>query len=158
MSGEVISCVEEEVGPCFGILWRWWGGWRPIFWALRGPGGMHPWLGLGLAFLGIWRFAREPRRFLPLAATFRGQRVTDVETGLGSYGMGGPGFLGLRFDRAWIVYRLWAADGWLTLDSALLEEGYPSDERPPERTFISVASLVGAAFEEAIVTDEELVL
>ncbi len=51
-----------------------------------------------------------------------GRRVIDWSESLGSYGMGGPGFFGLRlaaqgeYPEEWLALRLWGADNWLLLD------------------------------------------
>jgi hypothetical protein len=50
------------------------------------------------------------------------RQVIEWSPGLGSYGMGGPGFFGLKmaatgqYPEEWLVLRLWAADNWLLLD------------------------------------------
>jgi len=79
---------------------------------------------------------------------------------LGSYGMGGPGFVGLRLrpqsgNSLWIVFTLWGAAGWLTLDDALLEDGYFPDERSdPSRSFLPLATLVGAQLHTFAITPD----
>ena len=51
-----------------------------------------------------------------------GREVIRWLSSLGSYGMGGPGFFGLRLAAAgdyleeWLALRLWGADNWLLLD------------------------------------------
>ena len=51
-----------------------------------------------------------------------GRQVADWSANLGNYGMGGPGFFGLRlaateeYPEEWLVLRLWGADNWLLLD------------------------------------------
>ncbi len=63
--------------------------------------------------------------------------------------MGGPGFLGLRFDQGWIVYSLWAAAGWLTLNKKLIEESLFPSERPQHDPLhiASINTLNGAVLE-----------
>ncbi|MEO5952481.1 MAG: hypothetical protein ABIQ44_08470 [Chloroflexia bacterium] len=56
-----------------------------------------------------------------------GRWVREWSPTLGSYGMGGPGFFGLRlaenadFPEEWLVLRLWGACNWLTLDGQWVE-------------------------------------
>lgn len=51
-----------------------------------------------------------------------GRRIVEWMANLGSYGMGGPGFFGLRlnatdeYPEEWLALRLWGADNWLLLD------------------------------------------
>jgi len=48
--------------------------------------------------------------------------ILEWSSHLGSYGMGGPGFVGFRLDgnesrsTEWLVLTLWGADSWLLLD------------------------------------------
>lgn len=51
-----------------------------------------------------------------------GRRVIEWSSSLGSYGMGGPGFFGMRlaatpsYSEEWLVLVLWGAAHWLILD------------------------------------------
>ena len=48
---------------------------------------------------------------------------------LGTYGMGGPGFVGFNFvtrRHEWLVIAIWGADAWLTLDGRLLGDEHPA--------------------------------
>lgn len=51
-----------------------------------------------------------------------GRKVLQASCHLGSYGMGGPGFLGLKLEKnsehpdEWLVLCLWAADEWVSYD------------------------------------------
>jgi hypothetical protein len=55
-----------------------------------------------------------------------GRKVLDWSAHLGSYGMGGPGFFGLRlkktnlFPEEWMALTLWDADQWMLLDGCWL--------------------------------------
>ncbi|MEW6279720.1 MAG: hypothetical protein AB1758_13920 [Candidatus Eremiobacterota bacterium] len=50
-----------------------------------------------------------------------GRRVLQVTFCAGSYGMGGPGFLGLRLDSGeWLVCTLWGAEDWITVNGQWL--------------------------------------
>lgn len=57
-------------------------------------------------------------------ATFEnvvGRQVIDWSTHCGTYGMGGPGFFGLKFDNEeWLILKLWGADGWLHINDRVL--------------------------------------
>ncbi|MCY1055810.1 hypothetical protein [Nannocystis sp. SCPEA4] len=106
----------------------------------------------------------RPRRlfrdggFDPLGGT-----VLEVSTSLGTYGMGGTGFLGLQVaggqpaEPRWIVVTLWAAASWATLDGDLVREEYP--EPVPDRETRSLeACVTGATVIAATCTDDLLVL
>ena len=115
----------------------------------RGPAGPGLFSCIFLNMIGIWRFARVPRTLKGNEFGFVGQRVATSSVALGSYGMGGPGFFGLRFESGWVVYRLWAADGWLTLNGKLIAESLLPNERPqddPSR-IASINTLNGAVLE-----------
>lgn len=45
--------------------------------------------------------------------------------------MGGPGFLGFRFDDEWLIVAVWGAGEWFRLDGRLLFDAYwESHDRP----------------------------
>jgi hypothetical protein len=146
MDHAIINCHEEEFAPFFAYAWRRPSGWRPVFFYGRGPAGIGLISGLFLTAIGIWRFARNPAQLHGQRSDYIGQRVLAVVTCLGSYGMGGPGFFGVRFRKGWIVYRLWGADGWLTLNGKLIEESLFPDEREPigKHNLISASQLKGS--------------
>ena len=158
MDHAIINCYEEEFAPFFAYTWRRAASWQPVLFYGRGPAGIGPLSGLILTAGGLWRFAREPQRLIDHQTKFIGQHVREISTCLGSYGMGGPGFLGLRFSNAWIVYRLWGADGWLTLNNELLEEALFPDERKPYDNLTSVSELKGAALRAIECCDEQYAL
>ncbi len=55
----------------------------------------------------------------------KGSKIIDISTCLGTYGMGGPGFFGLKlegvFGIRWLVYCIWAAGQHILLDGKVLE-------------------------------------
>ena len=117
-----------------------------------------------LTLIGLWRFARRPLRLVDAdASLFRGATVTSTSEYMGSYGMGGPGFVGLRLRlssgrRAWVVFTVWAAAGWLTINDDLLSEGYFPDEQlelSSSRRLRSLSELVDATLAD-IHLDREL--
>ena len=117
----------------------------------RGPGGVPFFIAPFLSLLGLWRFSRSPRGLADYdLSALSGAVVTRTSAYLGSYGMGGPGFVGIRVrcssgSRIWVVFTIWAAAGWLTLDGALLEDEYfPDERRDSSKTFFPLSSLVGA--------------
>lgn len=101
----------------------------------RGPGGVPFFIVPILTLVGLWRFARRPVRLADADLTrFRGATVLSTSHLLGSYGMGGPGFLGLRLQlprggTTWVVFTIWAAAEWLTINDDLLADGYFPDEQ-----------------------------
>jgi hypothetical protein len=58
-----------------------------------------------------------------------GRNVLEACSCLGSYGMGGPGFLGFHLEKSehspdeWLVLCLWGADEWVRLDGKKYENG-----------------------------------
>ncbi|MCA9658229.1 MAG: hypothetical protein KC486_07790 [Myxococcales bacterium] len=52
------------------------------------------------------------------------QRVDEVNDCFGTYGMGTPGFFGLRLGEAWLVVALWGASDWMRLDGRLVSDAF----------------------------------
>jgi hypothetical protein len=153
MLDTITSCVEEEYSLFLSYLWRNRTGWRPLFMYFRGPAGVPFFLAPILTFMGLWRFARQPLRLADVAPEiFQNATVISTSYHLGSYGMGGPGFVGLRLRLSrlrsiWVVFTIWGAAGWLTINHDLLEEGYFPDERRELtgiRKFRPLSDLVGS--------------
>jgi len=68
------------------------------------------------------------------ASLFHGATVTHTSNHLGSYEMGTPGFVGLRLklssdSSVWVVFTIWLAAGWLTINDDLLLDGYFPNEQ-----------------------------
>ena len=57
--------------------------------------------------------------------TFRGSKILEVCTYCGTYGMGGPGFFGLKlqgdYGTRWLTYCIWTAGHHILYDNRLLE-------------------------------------
>ena len=164
MADTITSCVEEEYSLFPSVLWRRRDGWRPLFMYFRGSAGVPFFIAPLLTLIGMWRFARRPPRLADAEPSlFHGASVTRTSEYLGSYGMGGPGFVGLRLRpqsgrHAWIVFTVWAAAGWLTINNDLLSEGYFPDEKrelSSSRRFRRLTDLVGMTLAD-IHLDREL--
>src|SRR5215471_1307543 len=56
-----------------------------------------------------------------------GQRITAVSTCVGTYGMGGSGFFGLRLDDSWLVIAIWGAGGWMSAGGRAIEDACYED-------------------------------
>lgn len=149
MDHAIIACHEEEFAPFFMYSWRRAAGWHAVWLYGRGPGGLGPISSILLTMIGVWRFARVPHTLKGNESLFIGQCVRSICPYLGSYGMGGPGFLGLRFATGKIVYSLWAADGWLTLDRKLIQDSLFPNERMQydPAHLVSINTLNGAMLE-----------
>jgi hypothetical protein len=53
-----------------------------------------------------------------------GRTVREISLRCGSYGQGGPGFVGLRLAKeAWLILTLWGGANWVTLDGRPIEAG-----------------------------------
>ncbi len=49
----------------------------------------------------------------------------------GTYGMGGPGFLGFQFGSNWLIIAIWGASDWLRLEGRLVTDFFwEMNERP----------------------------
>lgn len=51
-----------------------------------------------------------------------GRHVDQVSLYVGTYGMGGPGFFGLRLGPDWLVVSLWGASEWILVDDRLVAD------------------------------------
>lgn len=147
MQHAIIRCEEEEFALFFAWPGRRRAGWRVIWFYGRGPSGIGVVVGTLLTAAGIWRFARPPATLAAHSCEFLGRRVRAIDLCLGSYGMGGPAFFGLRFDDGWIVYRLWNAASWLTLNGKLISESlalFPEERQAiGEQNLVSARELIG---------------
>jgi hypothetical protein len=52
--------------------------------------------------------------------TIIGCTIDEVSTCVGTYGMGGPGFFGLRLGSDWLVISIWGAAEWILVDDRLI--------------------------------------
>ena len=123
------ACDEEEYSLAPSWFWRHSAGWRPLLIYFRGPASVPFFIAPFHSLLGIWRFARRPPRLTESQAVV-GATVTRVCEYLGSYGMGGPGFVGLRLSSpaVWLVITVWGAADWITVDGIPCREGKFADE------------------------------
>jgi hypothetical protein len=53
-----------------------------------------------------------------------GRTVDEVCTCVGTYGMGGPGFFGLRLGDEWLVVAIWGAASWIEADGRIVEDDF----------------------------------
>ena len=53
-----------------------------------------------------------------------GRCVDEVCPNVGTYGMGGPGFFGLRFGSEWLVIAIWGASDWLSAHGRSVGDPY----------------------------------
>jgi len=51
-----------------------------------------------------------------------GRTVDEICTHVGTYGMGGPGFFGLRLGGEWLVIAIWGADSWVQVDGRIVQD------------------------------------
>ncbi|MEP2716203.1 hypothetical protein [Pseudophaeobacter sp.] len=61
-----------------------------------------------------------------------GKPVEEISTELGSYGMGGEGFFGLRLGQDWFVIALSGAAAWLRFDGVLIEGWFCEEHGRPK--------------------------
>ena len=65
--------------------------------------------------------------FVPQALTaeqLTGREVNEVLTGVGTYGMGGPGYFGLRLEEEWLVIAIWGASEWIVANGILIQDHF----------------------------------
>ena len=100
-----------------------------------------------------------------------GRKITAWSPSLGSYGMGGPGFFGLRLAAndaspdEWLVLRVWGAACWLLLDGKWIE-AHPnqyhvqaplySNFGPGEQWDLVTDKLVGSVLEAINIEEDAL--
>lgn len=53
-----------------------------------------------------------------------GREVNEVLTHVGTYGMGGPGYFGLRLGEEWLVVAIWGAGEWIVADGILIQDHF----------------------------------
>jgi len=77
----------------------------------------------------------ELRPFVPQPATPQeiiGRQIDEIITYAGTYGMGGPGFFGLRLGEDWLIIALWGAASWMTCRGRLVEDWHFDSSGRPE--------------------------
>ncbi|MGC4046520.1 MAG: hypothetical protein QM758_22230 [Armatimonas sp.] len=60
-----------------------------------------------------------------------GCRIEEISTIVGTYGMGGPGFFGLRFGEEWLVISIWGAASWILVDGRIVIDSYAEEYNRP---------------------------
>lgn len=65
-----------------------------------------------------------------------GRVVDEICTHVGTYGMGGSGFFGLRLGSEWLVVSIWGADSWIEIDGRIVQDCFWEEENMP-RPWIS---------------------
>ena len=53
-----------------------------------------------------------------------GRTVNEILTHVGTYGMGGPGYFGLRLGEEWLVIAIWGASEWIEVDGILIQDHF----------------------------------
>ncbi|WP_152618547.1 hypothetical protein [Leisingera sp. ANG-Vp] len=61
-----------------------------------------------------------------------GRQVDELLTYVGTYGMGGPGFFGLRLGEEWLVVAIWGAGEWMVADGILIQDPFFEDYGRPQ--------------------------
>ncbi len=51
-----------------------------------------------------------------------GRVVDGIHLNVGTYGMGGPGFFGLRLGDEWLVVAIWGASSWVAVEGRIVED------------------------------------
>ena len=74
-----------------------------------------------------WGPSGRLRPFVPppiSAEQVIGRTVEEICPCIGTYGMGGPGFFGLRLGAEWLVIAVWGAGDWMTARGRCVEDGF----------------------------------
>ncbi|WP_316299479.1 hypothetical protein [Aliisedimentitalea sp. MJ-SS2] len=61
-----------------------------------------------------------------------GREITDVSVGLGTYGMGGYGYFGLKLDEEWLVIAVGGAGDWIEIDGRMVEDHFAEENGRPK--------------------------
>jgi hypothetical protein len=69
-------------------------------------------------------------------ATLVGRTIEAWTSSAGTYGMGGPGFVGFRLGGEWLIVAIWGAASWLSLDGRPLEDDF-WEERGRQRPLLA---------------------
>lgn len=65
------------------------------------------------------------------ASVVIGRTVDAICPYVGTYGMGGPGFFGLRLGDEWLVIAIWGAASWIQVDGRIVQDvSWDKDEWP----------------------------
>jgi len=68
---------------------------------------------------------------LPTCETILGRRITQMALNVGTYGMGGPGFFGLKLDQDWLVISVWGASEWIHVNGRLIRDDWGDEHGRP---------------------------
>ncbi len=71
-----------------------------------------------------------PQELLPKDVI--GRQVDEVTPYVGTYGMGGPGFFGLKLGKEWLVFAIWGAGDWIWVNDIFVEDPYLEKYERPE--------------------------
>jgi hypothetical protein len=155
----ILECDEEQFSFILSALWRIPKGWRPTFFSLRVS--IISWLA---TFLGIVLFTRKTRPFHPVCSEWIGAQVVEINTRLGSSGMSGCAFLGLKVlngtSSKWLVFTLWGATEWLTINDSIIQFALSEEEiaQSPSGKAIDIFELIESTLTEFKFDDNELAI
>jgi len=155
----ILECDEEQFSFILSALWRIPKGWSPAFFSLRAS--IISWLA---TFFGIVLFSRKTLPFHPLYSEWIGARLVAINMRLGSSGMAGCGFLGLKLSNdtgsKWLVYTLWGATEWLTINDSVIQNGLSEEEiaESPSGKSIAIDELIESTLTDLQFDDNELVV
>lgn len=83
---------------------------------------------------------------------------------LGSSGMSGCGFLGLKVSNGtrskWLVYTIWGATEWLTINDSVIQNGLSEEEiaQSPSGNSIAINELIESTLTDLQFDDNELTI
>ena len=155
----ILECYEEQYSFILSALWRIPKGWSPTFFSLRAS--IVSWLA---TFLGIVLFSRKTLPFHPVYSEWIGAQLVTINMRLGSSGMSGCAFLGLKISNGtsskWLVYTLWGATEWLTINGSVIQNGLSEEEiaESPSGKSIEISELIESTLTDLQFDEEELTL
>lgn len=74
----------------------------------------------------------------------------------GSYGMGGPGFLGFCFGKDWMIVAIWGAASWFRFDGRMLVDRSAEKQGRPEPWITNKAPSDGSPFKGLMIAKIEV--
>lgn len=92
----------------------------------------------------------EPDRLQ--ASQVVGRNVDEILTHVGTYGMGGPGFFGIRLGKEWLTIAIWGAGEWITVDSLLIQDMFFGRYGRPEPWISEKGDRLSAALVGSTIT------
>lgn len=126
------------------------GAWNPLYTRFQIPDLSKP----PVATSGLFGPTHDLIDFAPGRldpARVVGRKIEQLETSVGTYGMGGPGFFGLRLGDDWLVVTLWGAGEWISCCGRLVEDVFYVESGRPAPWIDQRVDWEGIEFRRAVI-------